>query len=330
VDRIVKGRQKQKFTADQVKKLIDQGPFTAKKAQELGLVDSVAYPDAFEESFKGLLKAEQVSVVKNYAKAKAEELDLSNPFALFKLLAPAKTTSSLKSKVAVIYATGAIVTGKGGMSLLYYISMAAQKIYAEPGTLTGSIGVIGGKLAIKGVFDKVGITTDTITRGANAGLLTSVEPFSKSQKEALGILMKDVYDQFLDKALEGRKKAGVEMTRDQLVKLAGGRVWTGRQALHHKLIDELGTLDDAIAAAWKAAGQPADKEPDLLILPKSKGILDTLMDATDKDARIQAPAASALLREFPEISRKLQAVRPLLELRGEPVWTVLPFHLEIR
>jgi protease-4 len=396
VERIVKGRPQKNWTAEQVKKLIDKGPFTAKKAMELGLVDRVDYPEGFEQSFKTAMKVEDVKVVKNYAKAKSEELDLSNPFALFKLLAPAKSVSSIKPKVAVIYATGAIVTGKGGASLLggescgsttmveairqaendrtvkaivlridspggsalasdliwnelkrskkpvfasmsdvaasggYYISMAAQKIYAEPGTLTGSIGVIGGKLALKGVFDKVGITTDTITRGANAGILSSTEPFSKTQREAMTAMMRDVYDQFLDKALEGRKKAGVEMTREQLVKLAGGRVWTGRQALGHKLIDELGTLDDAIAAAWKAAGQPADKDPELLILPKSKGILDTLMDAASGDTKMQLPAAAALLKQFPELARKLQAVAPLLELRGEPVWMALPFHIEIR
>jgi protease-4 len=396
VERIVKGRPKQKWTAEQVKKILDRGPFAARKARELGLIDHVDYGHNFEQTFKEVLKAEQVSVVRNYGKAKAEEIDLSNPFALLKLLSPVKSVPNLKPKVAVIYATGPIVTGKGGASLLggdscgsttmveairqaendksvkaivlrvdspggsalasdliwnelkrckkpvyasmsdvaasggYYISMAAKKIYAEPGTLTGSIGVIGGKMALRGLYDKVGITTDTIVRGANAGILSTTEPFSKTQREAMTALMQDVYDQFLDKALEGRKNAGVKMTREELVKLAGGRVWTGRQALANKLIDELGTLDDAVAAAWKAAGQPADKEPELLILPKSKGILDALLESAGADARALPAPSAALLKELPELSRKIQAVRPLLQLRGEPVWAMLPFHIEIR
>jgi protease-4 len=146
-------------------------------------------------------------------------------------------------------------------------------------------------------------------------------------------LMRDVYDQFLDKALQGRKKAGKEMTRDDLVKIAGGRVWTGRQALANGLIDELGTLDDAVAAAWKMAGQPADKQPDLLLLPKPKTFLDLIRDggASEDDAR--APgldlATLRLLRGLPELARKFRPAAALLQLRGDPVWLVSPYHIEI-
>ncbi len=270
------------LTADQVKKLIDEGPYTARAALKAKLIDRVAYPETFKDSFKTVLKNEKIILTKNYAQAKSKELNLDNPFALFsELLSSPKTKKSKEPKVAVIYATGAIVTGKSGVSMLggescgsttmieairqaeeddtvkaivlrvdspggsalasdliwnelkhckkpviasmsdvaasggYYISMAAKKIYAEPGTITGSIGVVGGKLTLGGLYDKIGITTETLSRGANANILSTTHPFSESEKKAFLAMMRDIYDQFLDKAVEGRKKAGKDMTRAQ-------------------------------------------------------------------------------------------------------------------
>jgi protease-4 len=141
-------------------------------------------------------------------------------------------------------------------------------------------------------------------------------------------LMQDVYDQFLDKALEGRQKAGKQMTREDLVKLAGGRIWTGRQAKENGLIDELGSLDDAIAAARAMTDMPSDKEPELLLLPKAKSFLDTFLE--DKlGSRAPALHMRQLLREVPELQRKLRTVDGLLQLRGEPVWLTLPYRIDI-
>ena len=306
---------------------------------------------------------------------KAEELNFDNPLAILKLLSPPKPRKSKQPKVAVIYATGVIVTGKSGVSLLgggdscgsttmieairqaeedatvkaivlrvdspggsalasdlmwnelkrckkpivasmsdvaasggYYISMAANKIYAEPGTLTGSIGVVGGKLTLGGLYDKIGIKTETLSRGANANIFSTTHPFSESEKKAFLAMMHDTYDVFLDKALEGRKKAGKDMTREKLVSLAGGRVWTGRQALANGLVDELGTLDDAVAAAWKMAGQPADKEPEILQLPKARNFLDTLMEMkseTRLTVSEQVPLILQPCRSWPASSARL-------------------------
>jgi protease-4 len=144
-------------------------------------------------------------------------------------------------------------------------------------------------------------------------------------------LMRDVYDQFLDKALQGRQKAGKSLTHDQLVKLAGGRVWTGRQARENGLVDEVGGLDDAIAAARKMANMPADKEPELLLLPKSKSFLDALLDK-GSDSRFPGMDLGALrlLRTLPGGAGKLATVETLLQLRTEPVWMMLPYQLELR
>jgi protease-4 len=401
VRRIVRARRGKHFTAEQVKKLIDEGPYTAQGAQKAGLIDWVAYADDYQDYLKTILKSEhktaKFALVKDYGKEKSKEVDFSNPFAFFKLLAtPAKGRSSSKPKIAVIYASGVITTGKseeglwsaetigsttmieairqaekddtvkaivlrvdspGGSALAsdliwnelkrsqkpviasmsdtaasggYYISMAARKIYAEPGTLTGSIGVVGGKLAIGGTLGKIGITTEVISRGAHSGILSTDKPFSDSERQAMTALMKDIYDQFLDKALAGRHKAGKKMTRSQLVKLAGGRVWTGRQAKENGLIDELGTLQDAIAAARTLAHLPADKEPELLQLPKTKSFFDSLLgDLEGGDSRAPRLRMSSLLRELPELQRKLRGLNGLLQLRGEPVWLTLPYRIEI-
>ncbi len=394
VARLIAGRKNKKWTPEQVKKLIDQGPFTAKAALEKGLIDRIAYPDGLNGIFKASLRVDQVKVVKDYGKAKSEELDFSNPFALLKMLAPPKPTSSRKPKIAVIYAVGAINTGKGGRSLMggesvgsttmveairqaeedktvkaivlrvdspggsalasdliwnelrrckkpviasmgdvaasggYYISMAANKIYADPGTLTGSIGVIGGKMALAGLYEKVGIKTETITRGANVGLLSVDTGFSKSERIAMTALMRDVYDQFLDKALLGRKKAGQKMTREQLVKLAGGRIWTGRQAKQNGLIDELGTLSDAIADAKKRAQMAPESEPELLILPKPRSALESLLELADADVRLAARLQGVPV--LAEMQQHLRGAASLLQLRGERVWLVAPYGISVR
>jgi protease-4 len=394
VARIAKAR---KLKPDQVEKLIDEGPYTSRAALKAGLIDRVAYAEAFEDTFSKALGTDKVHIVRDYEKSKSADVDLSNPLALLKLLAPSKPKESKEPKVAVIYATGAIVTGKSGLSLLtgqscgsttmieaireaekddtvkaivlrvdspggsalasdliwnelrrckkpvvasmsdvagsggYYICMSCRKIYAEPGTLTGSIGVLGGKLAVGGALDKVGIKTDVLSRGANSGILSIEKSFTPSERKAMTALLRDVYDQFLDKAVAGRVAAGRPIDKAKLEnELAGGRVWTGRQAHANGLIDELGGLYDAVAAAWKMAKMPADKEPELLILPKSRGLLDTLLEK-GADSRVALPAeVRALLAASPDLRRKFAPVEGLLQLRGEPAWLMMPDVVEVK
>jgi protease-4 len=392
---VAEARKAKGLTADKVKKLIDEGPYGAKEAARLGLIDRVAYLDDFKASFKSLLHAEDVKIVKDYEKAKSKDVNLSNPFELLKLLSPPKPKESKNAKVAVIYATGVITTGKSSISLLggescgsttmieairkaeddktvkaivlrvdspggsalasdliwnelvkckkpvvasmsdtaasggYYISMAAKKIYAEPGTLTGSIGVVGGKIVVGGLEKKVGLTTDVITRGANAGLFSTTTPFSDSERKAMTALMKDTYDGFLSKALEGRKRAGRAMTREQLRELAGGRVWTGRQAKGNGLVDELGTVADAVMAARKMAGVPDSEQLDILELPHGRSLLDALLESR-ADGEADSRALARVLREVPELAGSLRGVDALLRLRGEPVWAVLPCRVTVR
>src|SRR3954453_11001937 len=208
------------------------------------------------------------------------------------------------------------VAASGG----YYISMACPKIFAEPGTLTGSIGVVGGKIATGGLTDWVGLKTEVISRGKNSGILSSERPWTDSERKVMRGMMEEVYGQFLDKTLAGRKKAGVDMTKDDLLKLAAGRIWTGRQAKEKGLVDELGTLKYAVAAAQKAAGFE-DKDLEWLVLPKAKSILDRFFD-NDTDAK--SPVTGRLLREVPGLGEHVRTVEGLLRLRHDRVWLMAP------
>jgi protease-4 len=389
---IAQSRPGKKLTREDVKKLIDKGPYPGKAAMAAGLVDRVAYANQFTDSFKTGLQADKLKMIADYAKERAKSIDLSNPFALFKLLAGPEMEVSTKPKVAVIYVTGTITTGRsrqgmlggesagsttiisairqslkdptvkaivlrvdspGGSALAsdliwnelahskkpvvasmsdtaasggYYVSMAAKKIYAEPGTLTGSIGVVGGKIVLGGLFDKFGVHTDTITRGAHAGMMSSSTPFTESEREAWRALMRETYEQFLDKALEGRVKAGKKMTRLELEKLAGGRVWTGRQAKANGLVDELGTLDDAIASAKELAGVK-DLKTDLLLLPKPHSFLESLMESK---LSMKSPAAASLQNAqlLQLLFGRLDNLEALLQLKNEPVWAFFPYRLD--
>jgi protease-4 len=229
-----------------------------------------------------------------------------------------------RSKKPVIASMGDVAASGG-----YYISMAASKIYAEPGTLTGSIGVVGGKIVLAGLAQKVGLNTEVIALGKNSGILSIMAPFSESEKKVMTALMEDIYDQFLTKAMQGRAAAGKKFTREEFLKYAEGRIWTGRQAKKIGLVDELGTLDQAIAAAKKLARMPRATEPELLILPKPRSFLDTLLEDRFGFSLING-SALALLKQVPEFAGPLRAVGSLLQLRSEPAWLIMPHYIEIK
>lgn len=391
-----RSRNTKKLSTDDVSRLIDEGPFTAKRAAASGLVDRIAYAADFEKLIQKDLGVEKIKIVRDYGKDKSKDIDFSNPFSILKLLSPPKSTlSTKKDRIALIYAVGAIVTGKGGSSFLlgdtvgstsmieairqadkdpkvkaivlrvdspggsalasdliwnelkrckkpvvasmsdvaasggYYIAMGAKKVYAQPGTLTGSIGVVGGKIALKGLYDKIGITTDVISRGANAGILSGTEPFSKNERKAMEGLMADVYDQFLTRVQQNRAQAGKMFTRKDLLKLAEGRIWTGKQAMANGLVDALGSLDDAVAEAKVMGGLARDADTEFLILPKPRSFLDSLLEGKfGADASLSTVLSKA--REIRELVQHLQVIETLVQLRSEPAWLILPHGLRIQ
>ena len=223
-----------------------------------------------------------------------------------------RETVRIQGKKPVI-ASMSDVAGSGG----YYIAMGAKKIIAAPGTLTGSIGVIGGKLVVRGLYDKLGMNTEVISRGANSGSLSSTQPFTPEERKAWTELLQETYHQFVDKAANGRK-----MPYEKLEEMAQGRVYTGRMAQKLGLIDELGTLEDAIAAAKTAAGLKADAEVDLMVLPEPKSIFEQLFGdpsaSTDFDSLL------------PEGFKILQQTKLLRQMLSQRILLWMPYGVQVK
>ena len=217
------------------------------------------------------------------------------------------------------------VAASGG----YYIAMGADKIFAEPGTITGSIGVVGGKLATQGLFDKIGINTSIITRGKNAGVMSMTTPFSETERAAMQEMMNDIYKQFTKKAASGRK-----MDHEKLEKLARGRIYTGLQAKELGLIDEVGTLADAIAEAKKLAGLKPEDKLEKLELPKPVSPFESLFGPIDAQAQMQAAQSqwlrSTLSEISPELAHHVGAMSIFTRLAKEPRLVLMPFRISVK
>ena len=199
------------------------------------------------------------------------------------------------------------VAASGG----YYVAVAADRIVAAPGTLTGSIGVVGGKVAVGGGLEKLGIHTDVVSRGRNAGWLSPTEPFTDTGREAFMATMQDVYRLFTTKVAAGRK-----LDLEKVKALAEGRVFTGRMAREAGLVDRLGTLDDAVEEARGLAGLPADEAVERVLLPEPRGLFEDLFGATGGGA----PVARTLAAAGPvraAIAARIAAVPGLAALVGE-------------
>ena len=160
-----------------------------------------------------------------------------------------------------------------GASGGYYIAMGADTIVAQPATLTGSIGVVAGKIATEGTYAKVGITVEPVSNGRFAGIYSPVTPFSDDERAKMQEHIDAIYEQFLMKAAEGRGTS-----RDAIHEVAQGRVWTGRQAKERGLVDELGGLGLAIALAKARVGIDADTEVELVVYPRPKSVFELLSE----------------------------------------------------
>lgn len=154
------------------------------------------------------------------------------------------------SKKTVVVSMGSVAASGG-----YYISSAATRIIANPGTLTGSIGVIMEIPNIEGLMNKVGIKTEVIKSGRHKDIASVFRGRTKEEREILQAVLDDVHEQFIKAVAEGRK-----MVPDDVRKIADGRVFTGKQAKALGLVDELGNLQDAIKSASKLAGIKGEPE----------------------------------------------------------------------
>ena len=379
VEAIAKARGK---SADDIRKIIDDAPYSSAKSKELGLIDGVAYRDEVEKELKsqlGYKEADPLNVVRSgtYDQVEPESLGLNEG-----------------ERIAVIYATGEIGSGKsensptgsqsigsdtlaralddarddksikaivirvdspGGSGLAsdiiwhavesakakkpvvismgdvaasggYYIAAGANKIIAQPSTITGSIGVFAGKPVIKGFYDWLGISNEYILRGKQAGMFRETEKFTPEERAKFEDLVKRMYwEDFVPKVAKGRNK-----TPEYVDSVAQGRVWTGAQGKERGLVDEFGGLDRAVEVAKELANLPKDKGVHRVILPYPQTFLQELLNAGNSETRIKAQQ-QAVLAALPEDTRRAVRYMTMLDhmKNGESSF-LMPFDLRIR
>jgi len=170
----------------------------------------------------------------------------------------------------------------------YWVSTPASLIFAEPGTITGSIGVLGGKFNVGPAAQKIYLNSGAVSRGANVEMFDEFTDFTPAQMKIFADqLLGDTYHKFLKVVADSR-----HMSVEDVDAIAQGRVWTGEQALHNKLVDQLGGLTEALAAAKKAVKIPPDREVALVELPEQPGPLAKLLSGGLVTAHApQLPAA---------------------------------------
>ncbi|RME23857.1 MAG: signal peptide peptidase SppA [Deltaproteobacteria bacterium] len=223
-----------------------------------------------------------------------------------------------------------LIVSMGGVAASggYYVAAGADTIFAEPTTITGSIGVYGGKLSFGDLMDRLGLRTEIISRGRHAAMDSPSRPMDASELAALERLVDATYDQFKERVATGRG-----MPPDRVEELARGRVWSGRQAWQHGLVDELGGFDAAIAAARREAGLGDTAVVELVTYgDRDRGPLP------QRSVRLAIAALGGRLGSPWEGTGVEPAVLgPLVadldawaRLAGERTWTLLPWRVELR
>ena len=192
----------------------------------------------------------------------------------------------------------------------YWIAMSANKIVAVPTTVTGSIGVVFGKMNISGLYKLLGLSTDHVATSDNATILWEQQNFSAEQRKVIDKFMQDIYSEFTQGVADGR-----DLELDEVLKIAKGRVWTGAQAKELKLVDEFGGLHTAIRLARELAKIDPERQIRIDMLPEEKTIWEELAERANPN-NVKAGAALGRIRE-------LMRARDMVEAR-------MPFELDIR
>lgn len=202
----------------------------------------------------------------------------------------------------------------------YFIAMGANRIVAQPGTLTGSIGVFAGKMVIGPASERLGIAWDSVAVGRNATMFSAARPFDAAGRARLDAILDAIYDDFTTKAAEARGLA-----HQALEAVAQGRVWTGEDALTHGLVDDLGGLSEAFAVAREEAGLDPATPLEIVTLPRPDGPEWLVTLLTDLEGVRRLGASLAVLEQATGlIAPLLGEVIPLVEDRGRLAPPTLP------
>ncbi len=387
VDMIAQSRGK---TADQIRALVDDGPYLAEQALEMRLIDAVETREEFlarvNADFEG-----PVRIDNRYGQKKQPQINFANPFAFFTIISEMLKTpqKSQKDAVAVIYVEGVILPGHSQPSLFgqsgaafsgdirkaleianrdssvkavvmrvdspggsaeasevilnatrqvqsqkplivsmgnvagsggYYISCAADAIFANEVTITASIGVVGGKLVTTDMWNKLGVNWVGYKRGANADIFNSSRRFDDSQRQLLRDYMQEVYEVFKGHVAKGR---GSKLAKP-IDQIAGGRVYTGKQALDLGLVDHIGGLKDAIDhAALKASL----RDYEVRIIPSPKDFVTLIMEQYsghgERPADITMPGTTTLFAGNPTWETIFKLLRKTEPQRAQALYHAL-------
>ncbi len=210
-----------------------------------------------------------------------------------------------------------VVVSMGGTAASggYYVACGADLIFAEPTTVTGSIGVYGGKMNFADAYDTLGITHHSYTRGRNAGMFTSSRPFDPVEYAALDRMIGETYRQFKARVAEGRG-----LTEEEVEAVARGRVWSGQAAQDVGLVDELGGFQDALFAAREMAGLGPDDEVTLISYGGGGGLNGVYLPQAIRTALDPGVA-------LPEELREAAGYLPLVD---ERLLMLQPWQLEVK
>jgi len=211
------------------------------------------------------------------------------------------------------------VAASGG----YYIAAGGRFIFAEEGTITGSIGVMGGKIVLKGLFDKLGLTVDVFNRGEAAGLFSMVEEFSPAERQRFTALLDETHKLFIERVSAARKR-----TPEQLKEMTRGQAITGTQAKEGGLVDAIGGLDEAIEAARKAAGIGPEVEVAVIHLPKPQSLWEVLLTGRYDGVRTPLPVRSSALP--PALRPAAQYIATLMCLEDCRPAALMPAYITIK
>ena len=199
------------------------------------------------------------------------------------------------------------VAGSGG----YYVAAAADKIVAEPATLTGSIGVLAGKLVMSDLFRKLGMSTDSAQIGANAAMYSSTSDFSARAHNRLEAFLDETYRGFKDHVASGR-----HMTQEAVEEIAKGRVWSGEDAKARSLVDELGGSATALRLAKEAAKLAPDATVKLTVFPREREAFEIIYDrlfGKERDGEDGGPSSGSIERSLKAAQPPLQRLQMLLD-----------------
>lgn len=275
---------------------------------EVGEIDRVAGPIDSSSGDRGLNQGN--AVVQGFAAAIAKP---SVKVIVFRVDSPGGSVSGsesirrmvLRAKQAgkkVVVSMGSVAASGG-----YWISANADKIVAEPATLTGSIGVYSGKFMLgKGLAEHLGVTSDRTTAGPFGGMDSPFTPFTAEQSQKLNASIDTIYGGFVGIVAEGRK-----IPAGTVAESAKGRVWTGQQAKQLGLVDVVGGLDDAVRVAREVAGIPAGEPSVIRMYPEPLSPLEAVMAVLKGDANVQGDVGAALSDLDGPAGMAVRALTPL-------------------